>query len=103
MVEAKDKECRRNCQVLGRVYGISVRSRNLAASLGMVLKSLGGGELRWFTSVLYSCRNDSIRRVVNECKRRGGNAAICLRFDVGDAGGFCADVGLRDCLRCGED
>ncbi|KAG5942874.1 hypothetical protein E4U53_007154 [Claviceps sorghi] len=27
-------------QVLGTVYGISVRSRNLAASLGMVLKSL---------------------------------------------------------------
>lgn len=75
-------------QVLGTVYGISVRSRNLAASLGMVLKSFAGGELRWFTSMLYYCRNDSISRVVDECKRRGGNAVICLRFDAGDMGGF---------------
>ncbi|KJZ73030.1 UPF0145 protein [Hirsutella minnesotensis 3608] len=75
-------------RVLGAVYGISVRSRNIAASLGMVVKSLAGGELRWFTSMLYSCRNDSIGRVVDECKRRGGNAIICLRFDAGDMGGF---------------
>ncbi|KAM4055190.1 putative heavy-metal-binding domain-containing protein [Hirsutella rhossiliensis] len=75
-------------RVLGAVYGISVRSRNIAASLGMVIKSFAGGELRWFTSMLYSCRNDSISRVVDECKRRGGNAIICLRFDAGDMGGF---------------
>lgn len=75
-------------QVLGTVYGITVRSRNVAASLGMVFKSLAGGELRWFTSMLYNCRNDSIARVVDECKRRGGNAIICLRFDAGDMGGF---------------
>lgn len=70
------------------VFGITVRSRNLAASLGMVIKSFAGGELRWFTSMLYACRNDSISRVVDECKRRGGNAIICLRFDSGDMGGF---------------
>ncbi|PHH89408.1 hypothetical protein CDD83_6124 [Cordyceps sp. RAO-2017] len=75
-------------RVLGTVYGISVRSRNAAASLGMALKSLAGGELSWFTSMLYSCRNDSVARAVDECKRRGGNAIICLRFDAGDMGGF---------------
>ncbi|EHK47653.1 uncharacterized protein TrAtP1_012205 [Trichoderma atroviride] len=75
-------------QVLGTVYGITVRSRNIGASLGMAFKSMAGGELRWFTSMLYSCRNDSIGRVVEECKKRGGNAIICLRFDAGDMGGF---------------
>ncbi|KYK56922.1 UPF0145 domain-containing protein [Drechmeria coniospora] len=75
-------------KVLGTVFGISVRSRNIAASLGMVLKSFAGGELGWFTNMLYSCRNDSMTRVVEECKRRGGNAIITLRFDAGDMGGF---------------
>lgn len=75
-------------QVLGTVYGITVRSRNIGASLGMAFKSMAGGELRWFTSMLYSCRNDSIGRVVEECKKRGGNAIVCLRFDAGDMGGF---------------
>ncbi|KAM5345314.1 hypothetical protein ACJ41O_011176 [Fusarium nematophilum] len=75
-------------KVLGAVYGITVRSRNIAAGIGMVIKSMAGGELTWFTSMLYSCRNDSISRVVDETKRRGGNAIICLRFETGDLGGF---------------
>ncbi|GJC99278.1 YjfJ protein [Colletotrichum higginsianum IMI 349063] len=75
-------------RTLGAVYGLSVRSRNIAASLGMVIKSLAGGELRWFTTMLYNCRNDALGRVVSECKQRGGNAIICLRFDAADLGGF---------------
>ncbi|KAK4150270.1 hypothetical protein C8A00DRAFT_46301 [Chaetomidium leptoderma] len=75
-------------RVLGAVYGLTVRSRNWAASLGMVLKSLAGGELRWFTSMLYSARNDAISRIVSETQARGGNAVIALRFDAGDLGGF---------------
>lgn len=75
-------------QVLGTVYGITVRSRNIGASLAMVFKSFAGGELRWFTSMLYNCRNDSIARVVEECKARGGNAVIALRFDASESGGF---------------
>ena len=39
-------------RVLGTVYGLTVRSRNIAASLGMVLKSMAGGELRWFTNMV---------------------------------------------------
>ena len=38
--------------MLGTVYGITVRSRNWAAGLGMVLKSVVGGELRWFTNMV---------------------------------------------------
>ena len=75
-------------KVLGAVYGLTVRSRNWAASFGMVLKSVAGGELRWFTTMLYECRNDAISRVVQETKSRGGNAVIALRFDTGDLGGF---------------
>ncbi|TDZ13811.1 UPF0145 protein [Colletotrichum spinosum] len=75
-------------RTLGAVYGLSVRSRNIAASLGMVIKSFAGGELRWFTTMLYDCRNDALGRVVAECKQRGGNAIICLRFDASDLGGF---------------
>ncbi|KAL2128304.1 hypothetical protein VTI74DRAFT_9368 [Chaetomium olivicolor] len=75
-------------RVLGAVYGLTVRTRNWAASLGMVLKSVAGGELRWFTNMLYSARNDAISRIVAETQARGGNAVIALRFDAGDLGGF---------------
>ncbi|KAI0833964.1 DUF74-domain-containing protein [Hypoxylon sp. FL0890] len=76
-------------KVLGAVYGLTVRTRNWAAAMGMVLKSIAGGELRWFTNMLYSARNDAITRIVAETKARGGNAIICLRFESGEVGGFC--------------
>ncbi|KAL8294431.1 hypothetical protein RB600_000401 [Gaeumannomyces tritici] len=75
-------------RVLGAVYGLTVRSRNWAAGLGMAVKSIVGGELKWFTNLLYSSRNDAISRVVAECQSRGGNAVIALRFDAGELGGF---------------
>lgn len=99
-------------KVLGAVYGLTVRSRNIAASLGMVLKSMAGGELKWFTNMvfsfsfpyhyniphisilantrpqLYTARNDAIGRIVYECQARGGNAIIALGFDAGELGGF---------------
>ncbi len=39
-------------RVLGAVYGLTVRSRNWAAGMAMVLKSMAGGELRWFTNMV---------------------------------------------------
>ncbi|KAK7420983.1 hypothetical protein QQZ08_010156 [Neonectria magnoliae] len=75
-------------KVLGAVYGITVRSRNIAAGITMVIKSMAGGELGWFTSMLYNCRNDSISRLVEEARTRGGNAVIAMRFDASDLGGF---------------
>ncbi|KAK0731062.1 hypothetical protein B0H67DRAFT_563684 [Lasiosphaeris hirsuta] len=75
-------------KVLGAVYGLTVRSRNWAAALTMVIKSVAGGELRWFTNMLYTARNDAITRIVAETQSRGGNAIIALRFDAGELGGF---------------
>lgn len=39
-------------RVLGAVYGITVRCRNWAAGFGMVIKSIAGGELKWFTNMV---------------------------------------------------
>ncbi|KAK4044440.1 hypothetical protein C8A01DRAFT_42865 [Parachaetomium inaequale] len=75
-------------RVLGAVYGLTVRSRNWAAGLTMVLKSIAGGELRWFTDMLYSARNDAISRIVSEAQARGGNAIIAMRFESGELSGF---------------
>lgn len=39
-------------RVLGTVYGMTVRTRNWAAGIGMGLKSMVGGELKWFTNMV---------------------------------------------------
>jgi uncharacterized protein YbjQ (UPF0145 family) len=74
--------------ILGAVYGLTVRSRNWGAGLGGVMRSAVGGEIRVFTRLLYSARNEAVERMVGECMSRGGNAIIAMRFDVVDMGGF---------------
>ncbi|EPE06355.1 hypothetical protein F503_02483 [Ophiostoma piceae UAMH 11346] len=79
-------------KVLGAVYGLTVRTRNIAAGLTMLIKAIAGGELKWFTNLMYNARNDAISRLVQECESRGGNAVIALRFDAGEIGGGFAQV-----------
>lgn len=73
-------------EVLGTIFGITVRSRNWGADLGAILKSSVGGELRYFTNLMYTSRAEATERLVGECMKRGGNAIIALRFDQGDVG-----------------
>ncbi|CRG90908.1 hypothetical protein PISL3812_07954 [Talaromyces islandicus] len=75
-------------KVLGAVYGLTVRSRNLGAGLGGVMRSMAGGEVRIFTKMLYTARNEATERLVGECMSRGGNAVVAIRFDISDMGGM---------------
>lgn len=71
-------------KVLGTVYGITVRSRNWGADIGAFLRSAVGGELGYFTNLMYTSRRESVERMVGECMGRGGNAVIALRFDISE-------------------
>lgn len=71
-------------KVLGTIYGITVRARNWGADLGAFLKSAVGGEIRFFTTLMYSSRNSAVERLVGECLQKGGNAIIAMRFDQGE-------------------
>jgi uncharacterized protein YbjQ (UPF0145 family) len=79
-------------KVLGTIYGITVRSRNWGADIGAFLKSSVGGEIRYFTNLMYTSRNSAVERLVGECLQRRGNAIIAMRFDQSEVsvrGGEC--------------
>jgi uncharacterized protein YbjQ (UPF0145 family) len=65
-------------EVYGTVYGLTVRSRNLAANLGALLKSIVGGELQILTKNLYESRNLAVDRMIGEAVGRGANAIIAF-------------------------
>jgi uncharacterized protein YbjQ (UPF0145 family) len=71
-------------KVIGTVYGLTVRSRNWGADIGAFLRSSVGGELKYFTTMMYRSRNSAVNRMIGECLGRGGNAIIALRFDAGE-------------------
>ncbi|HVV77049.1 MAG TPA: YbjQ family protein [Mycobacteriales bacterium] len=73
-------------EVLGEVWGLTVRSRNAFSQMGAGFKSIFGGELKGMTKALYDSRNEVMARMVEEAERRGANAVLAMRFDTSEMG-----------------
>ena len=74
-------------EVLGEVFGLTVRARNIGAQIGAGLKSILGGELKGMTKQLIQSREEAISRLVEEAESKGANCVLAMRFDVSDLGG----------------
>ncbi|HEX4019280.1 MAG TPA: YbjQ family protein [Frankiaceae bacterium] len=79
-------------QVLGEVFGLTVRSRNVGSQIGASFKSLAGGELKGMTKNLHDSRQQVIERMVGEAEARGGNAVVAMRFDTSEMGGNWTEI-----------
>jgi uncharacterized protein YbjQ (UPF0145 family) len=79
-------------EVLGEVFGLTVRSRNAFSQMGAGLKSMFGGELKGMTKALYDSRNEVMGRMIDEAERRGGNAILAMRFDTSEMGDVWTEI-----------
>jgi uncharacterized protein YbjQ (UPF0145 family) len=79
-------------EVLGEVFGLTVRSRNVGSQLGAAFKSLAGGELRGMTKNLAASREEVMNRMVGEAEARGGDAVLAMRFDTSEMGGNWTEI-----------
>src|SRR5579863_6774734 len=79
-------------EVLGEVFGLTVRSRNIGSQVGAGLKSLVGGELKGMTKSLAASRTAVIERMVEEAEAKGGNAIVAMRFDTSEMGGVWTEI-----------
>ncbi|MBX5469901.1 MAG: YbjQ family protein [Thermoleophilaceae bacterium] len=73
-------------EVLGEVFGLTVRARNVGSQIGATLKSLVGGELRGMTKMLVEGREHAVERLIEEAEGKGANAIIAFRFDTSELG-----------------
>jgi len=78
--------------VLGEVFGLTVRSRNAFSQFGAGLKSIVGGELRGMTTALVESRNQVMQRLIDEATARGANAILAMRFDTSEMGGVWTEI-----------
>jgi uncharacterized protein YbjQ (UPF0145 family) len=79
-------------EVLGEVFGLTVRSRNVGSQIGASLKSLAGGELKGMTKMLAEGREHATDRLVEEAEGKGANAIIAFRFDTSELGTTWTEV-----------
>ena len=79
-------------EVLGEVFGLTVRSRNFGSQIGAGLKALAGGELKGMTKNLTASRLEVIERMVNEAQMKGADAVVAMRFDTSEMGGNWTEI-----------
>lgn len=79
-------------EVLGEVFGLTVRSRNIGSQFGAAFKSLAGGELKGMTKNLVASREEVIGRMVAEAEEKGADAILAFRFDTSDMGGNWTEI-----------
>lgn len=76
----------------GQVFGLVVRSRGLGGNIMAGLRSIGGGEIHEYTSLLEDTRRQAIDRMVQNATMVGGNAVISMRFDSSELAGTMSEI-----------
>ena len=79
-------------EVLGEVFGLTVRSRHIGSQIGASLKSIVGGELKGMTKMLAEGRQDAQERLVEEAAAKGANAVLAFRFDTSELGSTWTEI-----------
>ncbi|MBR2558564.1 MAG: heavy metal-binding domain-containing protein [Methanobrevibacter sp.] len=65
----------------GFVYGLTVRSRGAGGQIGAGIKSLFGGEIKQYVTMMEESRDEALQRVVQHAKELGANGIVAIRFD----------------------
>ena len=76
----------------GQTFGLVVRSRGFSGNLIASLRSIGGGEIKEYTSLLEDTRRQALDRMVQNATLMGGNAVISMRFDSSELAGTMSEI-----------
>ncbi len=83
---------KRVVEVKGQVFGVVVRSRGLAGNLLAGLRSIVGGEIKEYTSLLEDARRHAIDRMVKNAHAMGANGIVMMRFDSAEIGQTMSEI-----------
>jgi uncharacterized protein YbjQ (UPF0145 family) len=76
----------------GQVFGVVVRSRGLGGNIMASLRSIAGGEITEYTSLLEDARRHATDRMVANATAMGGNAVVRMMFDSSEIGQTMSEI-----------
>jgi uncharacterized protein YbjQ (UPF0145 family) len=79
-------------QTIGQCFGVVVRSRGIGGNLMAGLRSLVGGEIKEYTSMLEEARRHAVDRMVANATLMGANAITMMRFDSSEIGETMSEI-----------
>ena len=69
---------------LGIIRGITVRSRNMFATIGASLQTIIGGNITLFTELCEKTRGEAFELMVQHAEEIGANGIIGMRYDANE-------------------
>ncbi len=82
----------RTVTALGQSFGVVVRSRGVGGNLMAALRTILGGEIKEYTSLLEEARRHAIDRMVANAAAMGANAIVMMRFDSNEIGQSMSEI-----------
>ncbi len=79
-------------EVKGQVFGVVVRSRGLGGNIVASLRSIVGGEIPEYTSLLEEARRHAVDRLVKNAHAMGADAVVMMRFDSSEIGQTMSEI-----------
>ena len=76
----------------GQVFGLVVRSRGLGGNVMAGLRSIFGGEIVEYTSMVEDARRQAIDRMVRNASAMGANAVVRMMFDSTEIGSYMSEI-----------
>ncbi len=81
-----------NYEELGVVTGSTIQSKNFVSDFGQGIKSIVGGELKSYTSMMEKARNQATQRMVDQAVKMGADAIIGVRYTTSSIMAQAAEV-----------
>ena len=86
VVTTEDVAGQRVVETKGQVFGVVVRSRGLGGNIVAGLRSLLGGEIHEYTSMVEDARRQAIDRMTENATLMGANGVTRMMFDSTEMG-----------------
>ncbi|MBQ1501081.1 MAG: YbjQ family protein [Firmicutes bacterium] len=67
-------------EMLGLVQGNMVQSKNIGRDIGQGFKSIVGGELKSYTTMMNESRTVATQRMIAEAEKLGADAIVNVRY-----------------------
>jgi len=92
VVTTEDVSGHRIVETKGQVFGLVVRSRGLGGNIMASLRSIAGGEITEYTSLLEDARRHATDRMVANASAMGANAVVRMMFDSSEIGQTMSEI-----------
>ncbi|TGC09681.1 YbjQ family protein [Methanolobus halotolerans] len=67
-------------EILGVVFGNTVRAKHIGSDIAAGLKNIIGGELKGYSEMLTQARKEALLRMIEEANKMNADAVVNVRF-----------------------